>query len=83
MRRRYSRCKRFEFKILKLEYNIETEDLTELLFAVNMCFNKYGLMGGQRPVYDKNISYTENIRYSLEFFTDYELKKQFAKIKRN
>lgn len=69
--------KRFEFKMLKLEYNIETEDLTELLFAVNMCFNKYGL------TYDKNISYTENIRYSLEFFTDYELKKQFAKIKRN
>jgi hypothetical protein len=72
--------KRFEFKMQKLEYNIETEDISDLSFAINLCFNKYGLTGLQSG-YDKNISYIENIKYNLEFFTDLELKKEYGKIK--
>jgi hypothetical protein len=71
--------KRFEFKMHKIEYNIETEDLSDISFAVKSCFMNYGI----ELSYDKNISCSENIHYILEFFTDNELKKEFGKMKRD
>ena len=71
--------KRFEFKMHKIEYNIETEDLSDISFAVRTCFVNYGI----ELSYDKNISCSENIHYILEFFTDNELKKEFGKMKRD
>ena len=74
--------KRYEFKMLKLEYTIETDDLSELSFAINSYFsffNKYGI----DITYDKTITYTENIHYTIEFYNDIELYKEFGKNKRN
>jgi hypothetical protein len=71
--------KRFEFKMQKLEYTIETEDVSDLSFAVKAYFMDYGI----DISFDKNISYYENIHYKLEFFTDDELKREFGKKIRN
>lgn len=74
--------KRYEFKMLKLEYTIETEDFSELSFAINSYFsffNKYGIDIN----YDKTISNTESIHYTIEFYNDIELYKEFGRNKRN
>jgi hypothetical protein len=71
--------KRYEFKMQKLEYYIETDDLTDITFAVNSCFIDYGI----DLSFEKSVSYNENIHYILEFFTDTELYKEFGKLKRN
>ena len=71
--------KRYEFKMQKLEYTIETEDVSDLSFAVKTCFMDYGI----NISFDKSISYYENVHYKLEFFTDDELKREFGKKIRN
>ena len=71
--------KRYEFKIQKLEYNLETDDLSDISFAVNSCFMEYGI----DLSYDKSTSYNENIHYTIEFYNDIELYKEFGKNKRN
>ncbi len=71
--------KRYEFKMQTLDYTIETEDLSDISFAVRACFMNYGL----EISFDKNTCYSENIHYMLEFFTDIELKKEFGKMKRD
>jgi hypothetical protein len=71
--------KRFEFKMLKLEYTIETDDLSDISFAVHSCFMQYGI----EISYDKTTNYSENIYYLIEFYTDTELYKEFGKNKRN
>jgi hypothetical protein len=71
--------KRYEFKMQKLEYTIETEDVSDLSFAVKTCFMDYGI----DVSFDKSISYYENVHYKLEFFTDDELKREFGKKIRN
>jgi len=71
--------KRYEFKMQKLDYTIETEDISDISFAVRMCFINYGL----EISFDKNTSYSQNIHYTLEFFTDTELKKEFGKMRRD
>lgn len=71
--------KRFEFKMLNLEYTIETDDISELSFSTKAAFMDVGL----KLLFDKNIIYNEKITYTLEFFTDIELKKEFGKIKRD
>ena len=71
--------KRFEFKMLKLEYTIDTEDISDISFAVKSCFMDYGL----NVSFDKSVSYVQRITYKLDFFTDLELKKEFGKIKRD
>jgi hypothetical protein len=63
----------------KLEYTIETEDVSDLSFAVKTCFSYYGI----DISFDKSISYYENVHYKLEFFTDDELKREFGKKMRN
>jgi hypothetical protein len=67
--------KRFEFKMQKLDYMIETEDISDLSFAVKTCFIDYGI----DVSFDKSMSYYENVHYKLEFFTDDELKTEFGK----
>ena len=71
--------KRFEFKMQKLEYTIETEDVSDLSFAVRTYFMDYGI----DISFDKSTSYYENVHYKLEFFTDDELKREFGKKIRN
>ena len=71
--------KRFEFKMLKLEYTIESEDISDISFSVKSCLMQYGIEFS----FDKNITTNENIHYTLEFFTDLELKKEFGKMKRD
>jgi hypothetical protein len=71
--------KRYEFKMQKLEYTIETDDLSDISFAVNSCFIEYGI----DLSFEKSVSYNENIHYTLEFFNDNELYKEFGKLKRN
>ena len=67
--------KRFEFKMQKLDYTIETEDISDLSFAVKTYFTNYGI----DVSFDKNMSCYENVHYTLEFFTDDELKTEFGK----
>jgi hypothetical protein len=62
--------KRFEFKMLKLEYTIDTEDISDISFFVKSCFNMFGI----NISFNKSVTYTTNIKYTLEFFTDKELK---------
>ena len=71
--------KRYEFKMLKLEYTIETDDLTDISFAVSSCFMDYGI----DLSFDKLSSCNENIHYTIEFYNDTELYKEFGKMKRN
>ena len=70
--------KRFEFKMLKLEYTIDTEDILDISFSVKSIFMKYGL----NISFDKNTSCSETTTYTLEFFTDKELKIEFFNTKR-
>ncbi len=71
--------KRFEFKMLNLEYMIDTDDISDISFSTKAAFMDVGL----NLLFDKNISYNEKITYKLEFFTDMELKKEFGKIQRD
>jgi hypothetical protein len=67
--------KRFEFKMQKLDYTIETEDISDLSFAIKTFFTSYGI----DISFVNNINCYENVHYTLEFFTDDELKKEFGK----
>ena len=70
--------KRFEFKMSRLEYSIESEDISEISFAVKACFMNYGL----NISFDKNISTIEKVKYTLDFFSDNELKYEFCRLNR-
>ncbi len=65
--------KRFEFKMLKLEYTIDTEDISDISFVVKSCFVDYGM----NISFDKTVTYNETIKYTLEFFDDASLKKAY------
>ncbi len=69
--------KRFEFKMSKLKYSIESDDISDISFAVKSCFMDWGVSLS----IDKNTSKTEKIEYSLEFFSDEELNLVYNKIK--
>ncbi len=71
--------KRYEFKMERLAYNIETEDISDISFAVKTCFIDYGI----DISFEKNVIYNENVHYTLEFFSDDELKREFGKKKRD
>lgn len=64
--------KRFHYKMDKLEYNIELEDISDISFSVKSTFMDYGL----NITFDKNISSTEHISFVLNFYTHDELKKE-------
>ncbi len=66
--------KRYEFKMQKLEYFIETEDISDISFTVKSCFMNNGI----DISFNKITNYSENIHYTLEFFTDLELKTEFG-----
>ena len=68
--------KRFEFKMSKLEYSIESDDISDISFVVKSCFMDWGLNFG----WDRNTVFTEKINYVLEFFSDDELNNGFNKI---
>ena len=70
--------KRFVFKMEKMDYMIDVEDISEKSFIVKTCFMNYGL--GVRV--DKNISYSESIKYQFVFYTDKELRMELMKIAR-
>ncbi len=74
--------KRYEFKMQKLEYKIETEDISDISFAVKAYFS-YLIDYGIGISFDKNVIYNENVNYVLDFFTDDELKREFGKRKRD
>jgi hypothetical protein len=65
--------KRFAFKMIKLEYTIEEEDLTDLSFEVKACFFKYGI----NLEFNETIISKEKITYTFEFYNDQELMIKF------
>ncbi len=71
--------KRFEFKMLKLEYTIDTEDISDISFLVKSSFIDYGI----NISFENNVSYIEHIKYTLEFFTDRELKMEYFNARRS
>jgi len=70
--------KRFVFKMEKMEYTIDIEDISDKSFNVKACFMNYGLS----VRVDKNISYTEKINYKFVFFNNKELQIKLMEITR-
>lgn len=64
--------KRVHYKMDRLEYNIESEDISDISFSVKSSFMDYGL----NISFDKNISSTERLSFILIFYTYDELKKE-------
>jgi hypothetical protein len=64
--------KRVHYKMDKLEYNIESEDISDISFSVKSSFMEYGL----NIAFDKNISCSERLSFLLIFYTYDELKKE-------
>lgn len=64
--------KRVHYKMDKLEYNIESEDISDISFSVKSTFMEYGL----NISFDKNVICTEKISFILIFYTHDELKKE-------
>jgi len=64
--------KRVHYKMDRLEYNIESEDISDISFSVKSSFMDYGL----NITFDKNISSNERLSFNLIFYTYDELKKE-------
>jgi hypothetical protein len=64
--------KRVHYKMDKLEYNIESEDISDISFSVKSTFMDYGI----NITFDKNVSSTERISFYLNFYTHDLLKKE-------
>ena len=64
--------KRFHYKMDKLEYNIESEDISDISFSVKSSFMDYGL----NITFDKNMSSSERLSFYLNFYTYDQLKKE-------
>jgi len=62
--------KRFNFKMISLEYTSESEDIIEKSFEVKSVLMSYGI-GITFERYDRTL---ETITYSISFFTDIELR---------
>ena len=56
----------------KLEYNIESEDISDISFSVKSTFMDYGL----NITFDKNIIRTERLSFFFDFYTYEQLKKE-------
>jgi hypothetical protein len=69
--------KRFQYKMNRLEYNIESEDISDISFSVKSTFMEYGL----NIAFDKNVIYSEKISFVLDFYTHDELKKENRNVK--
>ncbi len=70
--------KRFEFKMSKLEYIIDTEDISDFSFFVKSCFSQFGI----NLSYDKLVTTSQTIKYTLEFFSDKALKMEYFTTKK-
>ena len=64
--------KRFHYKMDRLEYNIDSEDISDISFSVKSTFMEYGL----KISFDKNVIHNEKICFNLIFYTHDELKKE-------
>jgi hypothetical protein len=64
--------KRVHYKMDKLEYNIDSEDISDISFSVKSTFMEYGL----KISFDKNVIHNEKISFLLIFYTHDELKKE-------
>ncbi len=64
--------KRVHYKMDKLEYNIDSEDISDISFSVKSTFMEYGL----KISFDKNVIHNEKISFVLIFYTHDELKKE-------
>jgi hypothetical protein len=64
--------KRVHYKMDKLEYNIESDDISDISFSVKSTFMDYGL----NISYDKSISSNERLSFILIFYRYDELKKE-------
>jgi hypothetical protein len=64
--------KRVNYKMDKLEYNIESEDISDISFSVKSTFMDCGL----NITFDKNVISSEKISFLLIFYTHDELKKE-------
>lgn len=69
--------KRFQYKMNRLEYNIESEDISDISFSIKSTFMDYGL----NIAFDKNVIYSEKISFILDFYTHDELKKENSNVK--
>lgn len=67
--------KRCSFRMSKVEYYIESEDISDLSLAVKAYFSEYGL----GMSFDKNILSSEKIKYELAFYKDEELEEECVK----
>jgi len=70
--------KRFEFKMSKLEYIIDTEDISDFSFFVKSCFTQFGI----NISFDKLVTTSQSIKYTLEFFSDKVLKMEYFTTKK-
>ena len=68
--------KRFNFKILSVEYTTEDEDISEKTFEIRSILLSYGI--GLK--FDKIVSISERVRYSMNFFTDKDLRIKLNEI---
>jgi len=67
--------KRFNFKMTHLEYVIETEDISDISFAVKTCFIENGI---NLAIQNNNIV-RQIVNYSFDFYTDNELRLELFK----
>jgi hypothetical protein len=70
--------KRFEFKMSKLEYIIDTEDISDFSFFVKSCFTQFGI----NLSFDKLVTISQTIKYTLDFFSDKTLKMEYFTTKK-
>jgi hypothetical protein len=65
--------KRFAFKMSKLEYTIEEDDISDLSFGVKACFMDYGI----NLDYTETVITREKISYTFIFYPDEDLRMVF------
>lgn len=68
--------KRFNFKMLSVEYTTEEEDIVDYSFSIKTTLMNYGI-GIQ---FDKNVKINERVTFNLKFFTDKELRLKLNEI---
>ena len=65
--------KRFIYKMHRLSYSVETEDITDISFTVQSCFADYGL----QLSFEQTVSISELVTYNLLFYDDKELQNVY------
>ena len=65
--------KRFAFKMLRMEYTLEEDDLSDLSFGVKACFFNYGI----NTEFSETVLNMQKITYVFDFYTDEDLVIKF------